>query len=102
MGLKDKLFTAGSPYSIANGTLPATNPLATDTSNLHYNPATNNVGYSVDGNTASNTAVTDYASYVDGITNPIPAPTKLDLNDPTSIATWRNTPGDGYLDNLPT
>jgi len=102
MGLKDKLLSNGSPYSISNGALPATNPLATNQSALHYNPTSGDVGYSVDGNASSNSAVTDYAAYIDGITNAIPTPTKLDLNDPTSVATWRSTPGNGYLDNLPT
>jgi len=90
MGLKDMLEKGwtknpqGSAYAaMPNGATPPTNPLATKQSNLHYDVATNGMGYSTVG---ANSAIvsTQYAQYRDGIANPLPPSSKLEFGDPTS------------------
>ena len=95
MGLKDKLLTDGSPYSVANGGAVAINPLALKTSQLHSNGVT---GYSLDG-AAFGPASTAFAQYNDGIVNPIPLPTTLDMEDPTSSTLYKSS--NTYSDNPP-
>jgi hypothetical protein len=80
--IEERLFMDGSPYSANNGQGVPINPLSTKQSTLHYNIKTNSEGYSVNGQPFTITN-NNYASYRDGITNPIPSPTSLDVNDPT-------------------
>lgn len=89
MGLLNMLLNQGSPLSIANGATPQINPLATPQSNLHADG--NQPGYSLNGNgfTEVNAA---WNQYVDGLTNPLPQPSILDLDGTTPPR---------YLDNLP-
>jgi len=89
MGLLNKLQTAGSNLTAFNGTTPATNPGATKSSKLHAYD--NTPGYSLNGayTTDVNAA---YNAYLDGVPNPLPQPSELDLNGKTP---------DKYLDNLP-
>jgi hypothetical protein len=77
MGLKDKLTTTGSPFSVANGGTIATNPLATKYSALHADK--NGIpGYSLDGN-GTPTITAQAAQYNDGIAGAIlPPPSLLD------------------------
>jgi hypothetical protein len=83
-GLLVKLTTQGSPYSISNGQTPYVNPLSTKQSTLHYDPKTNTDGYSVGGKLtpAKLQTIQNYTAYNDGVFNPIPSPTTLDINDP--------------------
>jgi hypothetical protein len=83
MGLIDKLQNNGSPLSIANGGQVDTNPLATNQSKLHI--------YSLDG-TGAQLINSQYQQYVDGVNNPLPMPSQLDLNGVTPSK---------YIDNLP-
>jgi len=80
--IEEKLIMDGSPYSANNGQGIPINPLATKQSTLHYDIKTNSEGYSVTGQQASLTT-NNYASYRDGITNAIPLPSSLDVNDST-------------------
>ena len=78
MGLQDLLKTKGSKWTKHDGATPPTNPLATSTSGLHAQPS-GQAGYSLAGGGA--TAVKKaYNEYEDGVNNPIPQPSKLDLN----------------------
>ena len=52
-----------------NGATPPTNPLSTKQSNLHYDVAKNDMGYSTVGSNAG-TVGTQYAQYRDGVVNP--------------------------------
>jgi hypothetical protein len=83
-GLLVKLTTLGSPYSISNGQAPYVNPLSTKQSTLHYDPKTNSDGYSVGGKLTPSKLQTiqNYTEYQDGVFNPIPLPSTLDINDP--------------------
>jgi len=83
------LLNQGSPLSIANGATPDINPLTTPQSNLHADGA--QPGYSLNGNgfTSVNAA---WNQYVDGLNNPLPQPSLLDLDGATPPR---------YLDNLP-
>jgi hypothetical protein len=92
MGLLDKLTNAGSTLTSHNGNTPPTNPLATQQSQLLN-------GYSLNG-AQSNTVSTQYNAYEDGITNPLPLPSQLDLDGgiPTSTPGGQGLP---YLNNLP-
>ena len=77
MGLKDLLTTTGSPLSVANGGVVATNPLTTNLSTLHADPV-GNPGYSLDG-TGTSTITTQAALYNDGIPGAnLPPPSLLD------------------------
>ena len=97
MGLLDKLTTAGSSLTSHNGNIPPTNPLSTQQSKLHADG--NTPGYSLNG-AQSNTVSTQYNAYEDGITNPLPLPSQLDLDGgiPTSTPGGQGLP---YLNNLP-
>jgi hypothetical protein len=90
MGLLNKLQTAGSTFSIANGGQVATNPLATQQSKLHVDG--NAPGYSVNGANAS-LVNSQYQQYVDGAPNILPQPSQLDLNGSTPSQYINNLPG---------
>ena len=95
MGLKTKLTTTGSPFSVANGGAIATNPLATKTSALHANPAGLS-GYSLDG-TGAIVINNQTAQYNDGIAGAnLPTPSELDnvLKNPdnSNHKYWDNKP----------
>lgn len=90
MGLLNKLQTAGSTFSIANGGQVATNPLATQQSKLHADG--NAPGYSVNGANAS-LVNSQYQQYVDGAPNILPQPSQLDLNGSTPSQYINNLPG---------
>jgi hypothetical protein len=97
MGLLDKLTTQGSAYTAYDGTNPPTNPLATQQSKLHADG--NAPGYSLNGAQAS-TVATQFNAYDDGITNPLPLPSQLDMNG-TIPAVSPGGQGIPYLNNLP-
>jgi hypothetical protein len=88
MGLIDKLTTQGSKFTYpADGStpvpypasyVPPTNQLATQQSTLHADAA-GTFGYSLDG-ANSNLITALYQQYKDGITNPLPFPSNLDLD----------------------
>ncbi len=84
MGLLDKLTGQGSTLSKYDGNTPPINPLALKSSKLQGN-------YSLDGSDASIVSAA-YAQYEDGVLNPIPQPSQLDLNGATPPK---------YLDNPP-
>jgi hypothetical protein len=89
MGILNKLTTEGSSYSAYDGSTPPTNPLGTQQSKLHADG--NAPGYSLNGDQA-NVVTPQYNAYLDGVLNPIPLPSLLDLNGATPPK---------YLDNLP-
>lgn len=97
MGILTQLTTAGSPLSAYNGGTPQVNPLATQQSKLHADGT--NPGYSLNG-AQSGIVAPQYNAYDDGITNPLPLPSQLDLNGgiPTSTPGGQGLP---YLNNLP-
>lgn len=101
MGILNKLINEGSSFSTYNGATPLVNPLATQQSKLHADG--NSPGYSLDGSQAS-LVTSQYNNYLDGITNPPPSPSLLDLNG--VIPSVSSTPGSTqqlpYLDHLPT
>jgi hypothetical protein len=76
----------GSTYSEYDGNTPDINPLATKQSTLHFDFKSGTEGWSVRGYQSPSgfTTVKNYNAYADGVYNPIPAPTTLDLNDPDS------------------
>jgi len=76
--------TEGSGLTEYDGATPSINPLATKFSTLHYDPKTNSEGWSVGGklDQAGIQTIQNYTAYQDGVFNPIPSPTALDLNDP--------------------
>ena len=89
MGLLTKLQTDGSTLSINDGGTPMTNPLVVGNS-IHSNGTIGN-SYSLNGSNAN--AIGNLVSqYQDGITNPLKAPSTLDLSGFTPPK---------YLDNLP-
>jgi hypothetical protein len=102
MGLLDKLETEGSKFTYtANGAvatpypdsfIPATNQLATQNSILHGTSA-GGAGYSLTGAGAGFVGAL-YEQYKDGVPNPLPNPSTLDLDG--------NVPLYGkYEDNAP-
>lgn len=109
------LYYEGSTYSVHTryGFAPTLdipiNPLSTRFSDLHYNNSSQKEGYSVVGKDTLNylQVAQDYTSYNDGdITNILPPPTQLDLNDPIGPdpfhpSKYTSRPGGGYIDNLP-
>ena len=113
MGLLNKLQSNGSTLSTNNGGTvasipggPVGNNLITNNSGLHADAA-GNAGHSLDGTNASN-VVQNYANYNDGIVNPLPLPSAIDLNGqaPTIAGHGNNTPGAStqalpYLQNAP-
>jgi hypothetical protein len=97
MGLLDKLTTQGSAFTAYDGNNPPVNPLATQQSKLHADG--NTPGYSLNGAQA-NTVASQYNAYEDGITNPLPLPSQLDMNG-TIPAVSPGGQGIPYLNNLP-
>jgi len=77
MGLLNKLQTAGSNLTAYDGATPTVNVGATKLSKLHANG--NLPGYSLDGSSASDVKAA-YTAYLDGVPNPLPQPSTLDLN----------------------
>jgi len=95
MGLKDKLTTTGSPFSVANGGAISTNPLATKLSTLHADQAGIS-GYSLDG-TGTPLVTSQTAQYNDGVPGAnLPPPSILDdvLKNPdnSNHTYWNNKP----------
>ena len=92
MGLLNQLTTVGSSYTMHNGNTPPTNPLATQQSQLLN-------GYSLNG-AAAPLVISQHAAYEDGVTNPLPLPSTLDLNGapPGNTPSGQSLP---YLNNLP-
>lgn len=89
MGILDRLIQGGSPYSLDNGNTPPINPLATQQSKMHADGTA--PGYSIDGDFFGD--VNDaYQMYRDGLSNPLPQPSQLDMGAATPPR---------YLDNLP-
>ena len=89
MGILNKLTTEGSAFTAYNGASPQVNPLATQQSKLHSDGGA--PGYSLNGDFA-NTVSIQSNDYLDGVNNPLPLPSQLDLN---------GIPPAKYLDNLP-
>jgi len=97
MGLKDRLTTTGSPFSVANGGAVPTNVLATKLSTLHADP-TGLPGYSLDGLNAS-TVSAQAAQYNDGVAGAqLPPPSLLD----NTLTNSPMNPNHQYINNLPT
>ena len=108
MGLQDRLITQGSAFSNNNGGTNQTLGGASKQSKLHATP-NGDPGYSLDGSNFSEVN-NSYQEYSDGIPNPLPSPSTLDINGtkPTSplsapgATTLNNTFQNGtYRDNLP-
>ena len=95
MGLLTKLTTDGSNLSINDGLTPNVNPLTLQTSTLHSNGIVNN-SYSLNGSNV-NTISALVAQYEDGINNPLPLPSTLDLNGLTPSQYLNNLPEGGTL-----
>jgi hypothetical protein len=89
MALLDMLTNQGSSFTAFNGSTPAINPLATKQSKLHADAA-GAAGYSLTGDYAMSVN-TDFQSYLDGTSKPLPQPSQLDLGVSPSK----------YLDNPP-
>ena len=81
MGLLDKLQNDGSTLSVNNGQTVTPNPLSTDQSKMH-GTLDGNPGYSLVE--TKPTGLEDvplfYKQYDDGVVNPLPFPSRLDLN----------------------
>ena len=97
MGLLTKLTTDGSNLSINDGLTPAINPLTLKTSTLHSNEDPNQ-SYSLNGSNVSIVG-NQLAQYEDGIVNPLPLPSSLDLNGVTPLQYLNNLPEGGTLIN---
>jgi hypothetical protein len=95
MGLLTKLTTNGSNLSINDGLTPATNPLTTPGNSIHSTGIVNN-SYSLNGSNA-NTIGALVAQYEDGINNPLPQPSNLDLQGLTPPQYLNNLPEGGGL-----
>jgi hypothetical protein len=94
MGLLDKLTNDGSDLSKYDGADPKINLLATKVSPLHYDAKASQPGWSVKGWQSNNFGYDTreaYASYDDGIFNPIPLETVLDLNDANADPNYKPT-----------
>jgi len=89
MGILNKLQTGGSNLTAYDGLTPPTNVGATKSSKLHANG--NLPGYSLNGSNSTE-VVAAYNAYLDGVPNPLPQPSNLDLNGQAPSK---------YLDNLP-
>lgn len=74
----------GSSLTEYDGTTPKVNLLATKQSTLHFDSKTGTEGWSIRGYQSPSGFITvkKYNEYADGVYNPIPNPTTLDLNDP--------------------
>ena len=81
MGIKDILEKKGSVYTSHDGATPSTNGLATKSSPLHAIP-NGQPGYSLNGDLAP-VVRNLYNEYEDGVVNPLPMPSQLDLNGKT-------------------
>lgn len=90
MGLLNKLQNQGSILSIADGGAVPVNPLATRQSKLHANG--NLPGYSLNGSNVSEVNA-QYHQYIDGVSNPLPQPSRLDMNGSTPSQYINNLPG---------
>jgi hypothetical protein len=107
MGLLTKLTTDGSNLSINDGLTPAINPLTTPGNSIHSTGIVNN-SYSLNGSNV-NAIGAFVAQYEDGINNPLPQPSNLDLNGLTptgplnagTIPINNSFAGGAYLNNLP-
>ena len=107
MGLLTKLTTNGSNLSINDGLTPATNPLTTPGNSIHSTGIVNN-SYSLNGSNV-NAIGAFVAQYEDGINNPLPQPSNLDLNglipvgplNAGTIPINNSFAGGAYLNNLP-
>ena len=110
MGLLDMLTKGwsknpnGSAYAaMPNGATPPTNPLSTKSSGLHaVSLATGTTkGYSTIGADPSLSTSTNYASYNDGVLNPLPSPSQLEFGDPTSSTLYGDIKGKNtYISGL--
>lgn len=80
MGILDKLTTGGSNLTAYDGATPTPNVGATKLSKLHANG--NLPGYSLNGSNSAN-VIAAYNAYLDGVPNPLPQPSTLDLNGKT-------------------
>ena len=89
MGILKKLQTGGSNLTAYDGATPTVNVGATKSSKLHANGSL--PGYSLNGSSATD-VIAAYNAYLDGVPNPLPQPSTLDLNGQTP---------NRYLDNLP-
>ena len=107
MGLLTKLTTDGSTLSINDGLTPSTNPLTTPGNSIHSTGIVNN-SYSLNGSNV-NAIGALVAQYEDGINNPLPLPSNLDLNgllpvgplNAGTIPINNSFAGGSYLNNLP-
>jgi hypothetical protein len=107
MGLLTKLTTDGSTLSINDGLTPAINPLTTPGNSIHSTGIVTN-SYSLNGSNV-NAIGALVAQYEDGINNPLPQPSNLDLNGLTptgplnagTIPINNSFAGGAYLNNLP-
>jgi len=107
MGLLTKLTTDGSNLSINDGLTPIPNPLTTPGNSIHSTGIVNN-SYSLNGSNV-NAIGAFVAQYEDGINNPLPQPSNLDLNGLTptgplnagTIPINNSFAGGAYLNNLP-
>jgi len=95
MGLLTKLTTDGSNLSINDGLTPSPNPLTTPGNSIHSTGIVNN-SYSLNGSNA-NTIGALVAQYEDGINNPLPLPSNLDLQGITPPQYLNNLPEGGTL-----
>jgi hypothetical protein len=78
MGLLTRLTTQGSSLSQHDGQQPPVNVLATQQSRLHADPS-GQPGYSINGSYTP-LVTTQYNDYEDGVVNPPPPPSTLDLD----------------------
>lgn len=80
MGLIDKLQNDGSIYSVSNGQTITPNPLSTDQSKMH-GTLDGKPGYSLVGTKPEGLEDVPlfYKQYDDGVVNPLPLPSRLDL-----------------------
>ena len=107
MGILKKLTTDGSTLSINDGLTPSTNPLTTPGNSIHSTGIVNN-SYSLNGSNV-NAIGAFVAQYEDGINNPLPQPSNLDLNglipvgplNAGTIPINNSFAGGAYLNNLP-
>ena len=95
MGLLTKLTTDGSNLSINDGLTPTINPLTTPGNSIHSTGIVNN-SYSLNGSNV-NAIGAFVAQYEDGINNPLPQPSNLDLNGITPSQYLNNLPEGGTL-----
>ena len=87
--LLNKLTTGGSNFTVYDGATPKPNIGSTKSSKLHAFGDT--AGYSLNGSYIRDVN-NAYNAYLDGVPNPLPQPSNLDLNGKTP---------ERYLDNLP-